>query len=163
MVTTPASLSLAIPLFPSTLLLTSHQMAPSLSESAPEPPHALSSTNKSVFPDGLKTSGQHPPVYSRLRPYPNFPKHITGPTVWRAEDYRDHPERWTHVFSEEEIAELGGAADDFLASGVPLTGITRALFPLPKLGAFFGSVRNEILNGKGERMDPGCAGLGRCW
>jgi len=136
-------------------------MAPSLSEPAPEPPHTVNGINKSVFPDGLKTSGQHPPVYSRLRPYSDFPKQITGPTVWRAEDYRDHPERWTHVFSAEEIAELGGAADDFLASGVPLTGITRALFPLPKLGAFFSTVRNEILNGKGERRDPFCAGLGR--
>ncbi|TKA49291.1 hypothetical protein B0A55_13756 [Friedmanniomyces simplex] len=124
-------------------------MAPSLTESTPEPSHALSGLSKSAFPDGLKTSGQHPPVYSRLRPYSDFPKEITGPTVWRAEDYRDHPERWTHVFSDEEIAELGKAADDFLASGTPLTGITKALFPLPKLGPFFNTVRSEILNGKG--------------
>ncbi|TKA27306.1 hypothetical protein B0A54_16706 [Friedmanniomyces endolithicus] len=125
-------------------------MAPSLTEPALEPPHMVSSTNKSAFPDGLKTSGQHPPVYARLRPYADFPKQITGPTVWRAEDYRDHPERWTHVFSDEEITELSGAADNFLASGVPLTGITRALFPLPKLGAFFSTVRNEVLNGKAD-------------
>ncbi|KAK3624515.1 hypothetical protein LTR56_020955 [Elasticomyces elasticus] len=124
-------------------------MAPALTEAAPEPTHKLSGFSKNVFPDGHKTSGQHPPVYSRLRPYSDFPKQIDGPTVWQAEDYREHPERWTHVFSDEEIAELGKAADDFLASGTPLTGITKALFPLPKLASFFNTVRNEILNGKG--------------
>ena len=126
-------------------------MAPALIDTSPAPPHTFAgaTANKSLFPDGLKTSGQHNPIYSRLRPYSNFPKEISGPTVWKAEDYRDNPERWTHVFSDEEIAELSKAADDFISSGTPLTGITKALFPLPKLGAFLGTVNKELLNGKG--------------
>lgn len=128
-------------------------MAPALTESAPTAPHTLSnnkkSVSKSIFPDGLKTSGQHPPNYDLIRPYEDFPKEISGPTVWKAEDYRNNPERWTHIFSDEEIEELGAAADAFIASGMPLTGIKKELFPLPKLEAFFGAVRNEILNGKG--------------
>ena len=80
---------------------------------------------KSLFPDGLKTSGQHNPIYSQLTPPSHFPKEISGPTVWKAEDYRDNPERWTHVFSEEEIAELGGAADEFIASGRTLTAMAK--------------------------------------
>ena len=128
-------------------------MAPALTESVPAAPHTLGndarSVSKSIFPDGLKTSGQHGPIYSRLRPYEDYPKEITGPTVWKAEDYRNNPERWTHVFSEEEIAELGAAADQFIASGTPLTGMTKALFPLPRLEAFFGTVRKEVINGKG--------------
>ncbi|EME78070.1 uncharacterized protein MYCFIDRAFT_33252 [Pseudocercospora fijiensis CIRAD86] len=126
-------------------------MAPALTESAPVAPHVLASkpVSKAIFPDGFKTSGQHAPIYDLIRPYEEFPKEISGPTVWKAEDYRDNPERWTHVFSEEEIAELGAAADAYIASGKPLTGISKDLFPLPKLASFFGAVRNEIVNGKG--------------
>lgn len=141
-------------------------MAPALTETGPEPPHTLSKVSKAIFPDGHKTSGQHPPVYDRLRPYSDFPKEINGPTVWKAEDYREHPERWTHVFSDEEIAELSTAADDFIASGTPLTGITKNQFPLPTLGAFFHAVRNEVINGKGFILFKGVPvekwGLHKC-
>lgn len=71
-------------------------MAPALTESTPAPPHTLSNAhavNKLKFPDGLKTSGQHNPDYSLLRPYQQFPQEITGSTVWRADDYRNNPER----------------------------------------------------------------------
>ena len=61
----------------------------------------------SIFPDGIRTSGQHPPVYSLLRPYEEFPREITGETVWQKEDFQSNPEKWTHAFSEEEIEELG--------------------------------------------------------
>ena len=127
-------------------------MAPALIETISMVPDTLLETpavSKAIFPDGIKTSGQHNPIYSRLKPYSAFPSEITGPTVWRGEDYRNNPERWTHVFSSEEIDELSKAADDFMASGTPLTGITKALFPLPTLGPFFKAVRAEIINGKG--------------
>lgn len=143
-------------------------MAPALTESAPVPPHMLSEqpVSKAIFPDGLKTSGQHSPIYSRLRPYSDFPKEIQGPTVWNAEDYRNNPERWTHIFSDEEVSELGKAADDFISSGTPLTGMKRDLFPLPTLGPFFGTVRKELINGKGFILFKGVPvqdwGLHKC-
>ena len=125
-------------------------MAPSLTETVPVAPSTQSKLlSKAQFPDGLRTSGTHNPDYSLLRPYSDFPKEITGPTVWKAEDYRNNPERWTHVFSDEEIAELGAAADDFIASGTPLTGMSKSHFPLPTLSPFFNTVRNEIVDGKG--------------
>ncbi|KAK5128612.1 hypothetical protein LTR08_004041 [Meristemomyces frigidus] len=127
-------------------------MAPALTESMPAAPHTLPNAqtlSKAQFPDDLKTSGQHNPDYSLLRPYEDFPTEITGPTVWKAEDYRNNPERWTHVFSDGEIAELGAAADDFIASGTPMTGMSKAHFPLPTLSPFFSTVRSEIVNGKG--------------
>ena len=80
---------------------------------------------KSIFPDGLKTSGQHPPLYEELRPYDDFPYQIKGDTVWNAADYKDTPERWTHRLTDEEVAELSGAADNFKAAGTPLTGISQ--------------------------------------
>lgn len=76
-----------------------------------------------------RTSGQHNPIPSLIRPYSDFPNEISGPTVWKAEDYNHNPERWTHVFSKEQIAELGAAADAFIASGVPLTGMLPTALP----------------------------------
>lgn len=83
--------------------------------------------SRSIFPDGIKTSGQHPPNYDELRGYDEFPQSIDGPTLWKAEDYRDNPERWVHRFSEEEIEEMSTAADDFEAFGTLLTGITKVV------------------------------------
>ena len=111
--------------------------------------------SRSVFPDGFKTSGQHPPIYSQIRPYSDFPHSIEGTTVWTADDYKNNPERWTHRFSDAEISELSAAADAFKEAGVPLTGITKDNFRLPTMEAFLGSIRNEILNGKGFLLFKG--------
>ncbi|KAK7719280.1 hypothetical protein SLS57_005779 [Botryosphaeria dothidea] len=123
-------------------------MAPGpVAESAPQAPHLHPSKANSapvdtnIFPDGIKTSGQHPPLYDLLHPYEDFPKEIVGPTVWKAEDYKNNPERWTHPFSDDEIAELDKAADAFLAAGHPLTAISKA--------SWMTALRNELLNGKG--------------
>ncbi|RDL34526.1 Uncharacterized protein BP5553_07654 [Venustampulla echinocandica] len=129
-------------------------MAPSILETQTEAPHTLASpvqrtADRKVFPDGIKTSGQHPPLYNKLRPYSDFPTEITGESIWRAEDYVNNPERWVHVFDEEEVAELSAVADKFLADKIPLTGISKQNFPLPKLSKFLTSIRSEILNGKG--------------
>lgn len=144
-------------------------MAPSILDNQPTAPHLLSNIQKvvdrKIFPDGIKTSGQHPPLSEHLRPYSDFPKEITGETVWKAEDYTNNPERWVHVFSEEEIAELSAVADKFISDKTPLTGISKVgshytlsasltntfqdTFPLPKLSVLLNSIKTEILNGKG--------------
>lgn len=80
---------------------------------------------RSIFPDGIRTSGQHPPLYAALQPYQDFPKEITGPTVWKREDYINKPEAWVHIFTNEEIQELGEAADQFIERGAPLTAISK--------------------------------------
>jgi hypothetical protein len=108
--------------------------------------------NRLACPDlfaDIHPVGQHPPLYDQVYPYSAFPKKIEGVTVWRPEDYADHPERWVHQFSDEEIAELSNTADKFLAAGTPLTGITKDNFPLPGLAPSLSSVRRELLNGKG--------------
>jgi hypothetical protein len=104
-------------------------MAPSLLDVQPTAPHERSSGHTSVdrkiFPDGIKTSGQHPPIYELLRPYSDFPKEITGETVWKAEDYANSPERWVHVLNDQEVNELSLVADEFIADNTPLTGISK--------------------------------------
>ena len=104
-------------------------MAPVEYQSAPVPAHDLKKTAAPlhIFPDGLKTTGQHEPIYDDLIPFSDFPKEITGPTVWKAEDYRDASEKWTHRFTPEQIAELSEASDRFITSGTPLTGISKVL------------------------------------
>lgn len=102
-------------------------MAPALTEQAVEPQSVFTydKPSKAIFPDGIKTSGQCNPEPDQLKPYEEFPKEITGPTVWEAEDYKHNPERWTHHFSEEEVKEMSDTADAFMASNTPLTGITK--------------------------------------
>lgn len=79
---------------------------------------------KSIFPDGLKL-GPTPSTIRRVKPYEDFPNHIAGDTLWDANDYKDRPEAWIHRLTEDEIAELGDAADRFKAAGIPLTGISK--------------------------------------
>ena len=89
-------------------------------------PSTAADLDRKLFPDGLKTSGQHAGMPSALRPYSEFPKHIQASrNLWKAEDYKEHPERWTHPFTQEEISELAHAADTYIASGRPLTGMAR--------------------------------------
>lgn len=110
-------------------------MASTLEETATTQGLPLNGVDISKFPDGLKTSGQHPPVYSQVRPYPDFPKVQSGPTLWKAEDYRENPELWTHQFSDEEIEEIGTAADNFIEEDLPLTGISKVSHFLPVTGS----------------------------
>ncbi|KAB8248923.1 hypothetical protein BDV35DRAFT_156918 [Aspergillus flavus] len=102
-----------------------------------------------VFPDGLKTTGQHAPLYDHIKSFEQFPKEISGPTVWKAEEYRDAPEKWTHRFTAEEIAELSATADQFLANKIPLTGISKSNFPLPNLSKRLAELRADLIDGKG--------------
>jgi len=104
---------------------------------------------RAIFPDGIRTSGQHPPLYDALQPYSAFPKQITGPTVWQRSEFEGHPSRWVHPFTPSEIAELSAAADAFIAAGTPLTGISKSNFPLPDLTATLATLRDDLLNGKG--------------
>ncbi|KAH6670244.1 taurine catabolism dioxygenase TauD [Plectosphaerella plurivora] len=102
-----------------------------------------------IFPDGIRTSGQHNPIYDLLRPYEDFPQEISGPTLWKKEDYENNPERWTHPFTPEEVDELSRTADAFIASGTPLTGISKSNFPLPNLGKVLDRLRLDLIDGKG--------------
>lgn len=101
-------------------------MAPGLTATLPtHTPSVEKQVARSIFPDGIKTSGQHPPLYHQLTPYDDFPHQITGPTVWDADDYKNNSERWTHWFTHDELAEMSEAADNFRNAGIPLTGISK--------------------------------------
>ena len=87
-------------------------------------PHVVPIDRK-LFPDGLRTSGQHPPIDSQLRPFEEFPQEITGPTVWEPQEMIENPQRWIHRWTDEELAELEQAVDAFIAAGEPLAHINK--------------------------------------
>ncbi|KAJ5088356.1 hypothetical protein N7456_011972 [Penicillium angulare] len=125
-------------------------MAPAATASAPTAPHNLvKDAPLDIFPDGLRTTGQHAPLYDHIVPFDKFPKQITGPTVWNPEEYRSKPEKWTHQFSPEQIEELSSAADAFLESKTPLTGISKNNFRVPVLAPYLETLRLDLINGKG--------------
>jgi hypothetical protein len=102
-------------------------MAPAAIADLAQAPAVFTYNNpsKQIFPDGIKTSGQFDPEYNQIKPYDEFPVTIKGPTVWEAGDYAKNPEQWTHHFSAEEVKEMSDAADAFIASDTPLTGISK--------------------------------------
>lgn len=136
---------------------------------------SVGEVSRDIFPDGVKTAGmyplgqllqcnisltmiiigQHPPLYDQIYPYSQFPKRIDGPTKWNPEDYSNNPERWVHRFTEAELAELSKTADAFIASKIPLTGITKENFPLPGLTSLLEETREHLLNGKGFNLFKG--------
>ncbi|GAM42913.1 hypothetical protein TCE0_044f17309 [Talaromyces pinophilus] len=110
------------------------------------------------FPDGIKTTGQQPPLYEEVRPYSDFPKIITGPTAWTKDDFSGSPEKealWKHPFTEEELEELSTAAEQYLASGRSLTEMSKEYFPLPKMAKYLEEVRDDLMNGRGFTLFQG--------
>lgn len=71
------------------------------------------------------TAGQLEPVPELIQPYEDFPKKITGPTVWSAEDFRSRPDLWQRGWTPELIHQLEEAFDKFEASGKTLPEINR--------------------------------------
>jgi len=71
------------------------------------------------------TSGQHEPVPALLTPYSAFPKEITGPTVWKREDFINDTSKWQHRWTPELIAELEQSYEEFKARGVELPQINK--------------------------------------
>jgi hypothetical protein len=94
--------------------------------SHPTAPHELlGPIDLALFPDGLKTTGQHEPLEEFVQPFDRYPKEITGPTAWLPDDFKHQPEKWTHRFTPAEVDELSATADAFIAAGTPLTGISK--------------------------------------
>lgn len=91
----------------------------------PPPVFTYNKPSKAIFPDGIKTSGQWPPNYDQIQPYESFPAEVKGSTVWDGGDYAEHPERWIHHLSPDELRELSNVADAFMATDTPLTGISK--------------------------------------
>lgn len=85
----------------------------------------LAPVDRNFFPDGLRTSGQHPPIESQLKPFEDFPKKIEGHSIWTPEHMINNPNKWIHKWTLSELTDLERAVDGFITSGTPLTAISK--------------------------------------
>ena len=100
-------------------------MAP-IATSLPNEFAVESKPTSASFSDGLRTSGQHPPVYELLQPYDAFPRTITTQnTLWTGDGLQVNTEKWCYPFDPSEILELGQAADRYIEAQLPLVNITK--------------------------------------
>lgn len=83
--------------------------------------------DRRLFPDGLRTSGQHPPIQGQLRPFEDFPTEITGPTLWEGKEMEKNTHKWIHQWTEPELHELLQATERFNAAGLSLAHIKKVL------------------------------------
>jgi hypothetical protein len=90
----------------------------------PRSPASVSHTASGSAPAAKRvlTSGQHDADPALLQPYANFPKEITGGTVWTKEQYEGE---WKRTWPEELVGDLERAYEAFERTGLPLTAINR--------------------------------------
>ncbi|TGR37594.1 TauD/TfdA family dioxygenase, partial [Mesorhizobium sp. M1C.F.Ca.ET.195.01.1.1] len=62
------------------------------------------------------------------------PVQIDIPAAWIGEDMARHPETWLVELEPQDVAELEAAASSLLAGSDDIGGLTKAVFPLPRLG-----------------------------
>lgn len=127
-------------------------MAPSVSVlPAAQPPHEHIASLKAATNMRKKlTSGQWDQLPESITPYEQYPKEVTGRTVWRQEDYANSPERWVHWWTADQLAQIEAAALAFEQAGISLTDISKDNFVLPAdLQQFLATVREDLIDGKG--------------
>lgn len=85
-----------------------------------------------------------------MREHTHIPaSRVEAASAWRGEDLKSRVDEWLVVLSDEDLDEIGRAADAKIAAGVTMDDITRDNFPLPNLSRGIESWRKEIKNGRG--------------
>jgi hypothetical protein len=79
---------------------------------------------------------------------PMPPGPIEGPSAWRGEDLA-RSQDWMYRLSPDDLAELEGAVAHVRRRGLDIIAVTRADFPLPRLGKVLDDVHRELLHGRG--------------
>ncbi len=74
---------------------------------------------------------------------------LGGAPAWTGDDLRADESGWRRPLSANHIAEIEAALRHARAAGVPWHQMTRADFPLDKLGAELEAVSEELENGRG--------------
>ncbi|BFZ54929.1 hypothetical protein PYCC9005_001966 [Savitreella phatthalungensis] len=130
-------------------------MAPSVSVLPGQPPATptdhIAALKAATNTRAKLTSGQYDQLSETVTPYEQYPKQISGPTVWVRDDYQTHPERWVHWWTSEQLAEIEQAARNFQATGASITDISKDNFVLAsqELRDFLAAARHDLLEGKG--------------
>ena len=72
----------------------------------------------------------------------------TGAAAWYAGDFK-HDHTWLHQLNDGDVAEIEAALQTALATGEPVTELTRSDFPLPFVAAKLATVVGEVERGRG--------------
>ncbi len=74
---------------------------------------------------------------------------VTGPSAWIGAELRERAAEWRYVLAPGELDEIDAAAAAVRARGLDLADITRADFPLPRLGPVLDRLRGDVIDGRG--------------
>ncbi|KAK4208755.1 putative taurine catabolism dioxygenase TauD [Rhypophila decipiens] len=77
-----------------------------------------------------------------------WPTELQGPLVWTSDSFPDEKDYVYHLTPEDKT-ELLDALEYFKDQGLDGHKVTKANFPLPKLGKALSAIRDEIYGGKG--------------
>ncbi|MFN3891301.1 MAG: TauD/TfdA family dioxygenase [Beijerinckiaceae bacterium] len=84
----------------------------------------------------------------RTRAYAKPLQPLIDPAGWEPVDIeRDHS--WAYTFTQQDIAEITAAVENFRAAGKPLAQMRQEDFQLPRLGQVLADARQELLEGRG--------------
>ena len=87
------------------------------------------------------------------------PGPIEGADAWLGADMAKSDE-WIHHLTDQEIAELEGAARGVIDRGLELLDVGKEEFPLPAFGPVLSKICEEVLRGRGfdKGQREGCTG-----
>jgi len=86
---------------------------------------------------------------------------VEGPSAWIGADLARRSADWTYSLASSELAEIAAAAAAVRARGLDLGALTRADFPLPRLGPRLDALRREVVDGSGFVLIRGLPVAGR--
>lgn len=84
-----------------------------------------------------------------------YPEQVVGRHVWDGKELIKTPEKWLHIFTEAEIADVNDAINHFRGLNLPFGDISRETFPLTALKPALDQAVDEIFNGLGLRIFRG--------
>lgn len=84
----------------------------------------------------------------------NLPPPITGPSAWYGPEMAQRTD-WIHVLDDQDIAEIETAMAPLVTAGGEIAAVTKADFPLPRLGPKLARVTQDVIDGRGFALMRG--------
>src|ERR1700704_5871138 len=89
-----------------------------------------------------------------IRTIESLPPPVEGRAVWYGPEMVKRSE-WVHLLSAEDVAEIESAMRPLADAQADIARITKADFPLPRLGPRLAGVCYEVVNGRGFALMRG--------
>ena len=73
---------------------------------------------------------------------------VRGPSAWYGRDLVDRDD-WIYRLSDDDVDEIDAAVETVRRRGLPMKAVTRAEFPLLRLGPVVDALQEEVVSGRG--------------